>query len=200
MLMQPQNPDPKFDFMLKNQPQAKHSFGLTAAPKFVKIGLGVVFIIILLIIVGSFLGGRNKGLSQATAGALARGQETLRVSAAVQQLKLQDPTTQALAATVTTTLTSDQQQLENYLATNNAKLSKLQLAADTDKTSDSQMQTASQNNSLDQAYITYLQQSLSKYQTDLQTAYNAAGPKGKALIKGSLESTNTLLTNPPLKS
>jgi hypothetical protein len=66
MLMQPQNPDPKFDFMLKNQPQAKHSFGLTAAPKFVKIGLGVVFIIILLIIVGSFLGGRNKGLSQAS--------------------------------------------------------------------------------------------------------------------------------------
>ena len=91
VLMQPQSPNPKFDFMLKNPPQAKRSFGLPGVPKIVKIGVGVIILIILLIVIGSALGSRNKGLSQATVGAMARGQETLRVTAAGPTVKTAGP-------------------------------------------------------------------------------------------------------------
>jgi hypothetical protein len=196
----PQNPDPKFDFMLKNQGQAKRRLGLPHLSKPLKIGLAVIGAIILLIIINSLLSGRSSGATTAIDGVLARGQETLRVTQAVQQLNLQDPTTQALAATVTSGLTSDQQLLENYLADSKAKVSPAQLAADADKSTDSQMQSASQNNNLDQTYVTYLRQSLAKYQAELQTAYKAAGPKGKTILKNSFDSITTLLNNPPLKT
>ena len=196
--MQPQSPDPQFDFMLKNQPQAKRTLGLPAMTKPLKFGLAIVSGLILIIILGSVLG-KPKTSTTNISGVLARGSEIQRVTAEVQQLSLQDPATQALSATVNTTLASDQSQLEQYLANNHTKVSESQLAADTDKSTDTQMQTASQNNNLDQTYITYLQQSLAKYRYDIQTAYNAAGPKGRAILKDSLDGLNTLLSNSPLK-
>ena len=198
--MQPQSPDPRFDFMLKDQPKPGRSFGLPALSKPVKIILGAVFAIFLLIIISSVISGHKGGATKQITAVLARGQEVLRVTQQVQQLRLQDPTTQALAATVNATLSSDQQQLLAYLSTNHVKVSKVQLAADTDKSTDTNMQSASQNNSLDSAYDGYLKDNLNKYQTDLQAAYGAAGPKGKVILKNALEGTTTLLSNPPLKS
>lgn len=199
--MQPQSPDPKFDFMLKNnQPQAKRALGLPSFSKPVKIGLGVVIGIILLIIISSVLRGGGGGATADITGVLARGTEIQRVTKEVQLLNLQDPTTQALAATVATSLSSDQAQLTAYLASNKAKVGTAQLAVDLDKTTDAQMQSASQNNNLDQTYITYLQQELVKYRSDVQTAYNVAGPKGKAILKNSFDGINTLLASAPLKS
>jgi hypothetical protein len=195
--VQPQSPNPDFDFILKDSPKAGRSIKL---PKPMLIVGAALLLIILIIIIGSVLGSRGKNFSKATLGAVARGQETLRVTAAVQQLNLQDPSTKALASTVNSTLTSDQQQLEDYLAKNKVKVSKLQLNASLDKNTDTAMQTASQNNNLDQAYIDYLRQSLAKYQADLQSAYGGVGPNGKIIVKDSLNSVNTLLTNPPLKT
>ncbi len=166
----------------------------------VKIILGVVLAVFILIIISSTLSGRNKGATQPIINAMARGQETLRVTHAVQLLNLQDPTTQAVAATTLSSLTSDQQQLKVYLANNHTKLSAALLAADLDKTTDAQMLSASQNNNLDQAYKTYLQQSLTKYQADLQIAFKLAGPKGKTILKNAYDGAGTLLANPPLKS
>ena len=199
MLMQPQSPNPDFDFMLKNQAQAKRKLGLPAFSKPVKIGLAVVVAIILLIGLSSvFLksGGAPAGLT----GALARGAEIQRVTAEVQQLNLQDPSTQALAATVATSLASDQTQFQLYLAKNKSKVSAAQLAADVDKLTDAQMQSASQNNNLDQTYVAYLKQALTQYQSDIQTAYGKAGPNGKVILKNSFDGVSALLSAPPLKS
>jgi hypothetical protein len=113
---------------------------------------------------------------------------------------LQDPTTQALAATVEATLSSDQDQLNAYLATNKVKVNKLQLAADTDKTVDAQLQTAQQNNSLDDAYKTYLRADLAKYLSDLQAAYKNVGPKGQVILKNSFDSAKIILNSPPIKT
>lgn len=198
--MQPQSPDPSFDFMLKNQPQAKRTLGLPALSRPVKLVLAAVGAIIVIVVLGSVLGGRGGGAVAAVDGVLARGGEIQRVTAEVQQLNLQDPTNQALAATVAAALSSDQAQLKQYLKANHETISRAQLAADLDKTTDAQMQSASQNNNLDQAYVVYLQQGLAKYRSDIQAAYQAAGPKGKAILKDSFEGVNTLLTTPPLKS
>ncbi|HVS79193.1 MAG TPA: hypothetical protein VHD84_02810 [Candidatus Saccharimonadales bacterium] len=195
---QPQTPNSQFDFILKNNPQPRRGLSLGNL-KPVKIIIGLVVLIIVVIIISSFLSGGSDASQQIT-GALARGQEILRVTKEVQQLNLQDAGTQALAATITADLSSDQQQLTNYLAKNGTKVSTAQLALDIDKSTDTQMQTASQNNNLDQTYITYLRESLARYETDLQDAYKVAGPNGKTILQSAFDGTNTLLTTPPLKS
>jgi hypothetical protein len=201
MLMQPQSPNPNFDFMLKDQPKPKRSF-MPNLSKPLKIGLAVAGGIILLIIISSLLSGRNNGASQPIIGALARGQEILRVTALLQQppMQLRDPQTQALSATVSSSLSSDQQQLVSYLAKNHTKVNTVQLAADVNKSTDASLQSASQNNNLDSAYITYLKSNLGTYQTDIQTAYKSAGSNGKALLQKSFDSVNTILSSPQLKT
>ena len=196
--MQPTSPDPKFDFMLKNNQQAKRRLPLPLLPRPAKIILAVVVAIFVLILAFSLLAGRSGGGTQSIISALARGQETLRVTQIIQP-QLQDPAAQALAATASSTLSSDQQQLKAYLATNHTKVGTAQLAADTNKTTDSALQTAQQNNNLDTAYVSYLKTSLSEYQTSLQTAYKSAGTKGKVILKSAFDSTTTLLASPQLK-
>lgn len=199
--MQPTSPDPQFDFMLKNNQQSKRGFSLPRLPKPAKIALAVIVGLILLIIISSLLSGRKSGSTQPIINSVARGQEILRVTTlAQQQLHLQDPATQALAATVFGALSSDQQQLKSYLANNKTKISTALLSADLDKTTDAQLQSASQNNNLDTTYVSYLKDSLAKYETALQTAYKSAGPKGKTIIKSSFDSTKTLLNSSPLKA
>jgi len=201
MFMQPTSPDPKFDFMLKNNQQPKRSWGLPGLSKPIKIGLGITLAIILLVIISSVLSSHKNSSTQPLLNSVARGHEILRVTQLTQgQLPLQDPETKAVAATVFSTLTSDQQQLTSYLALTHIKLSKTQLAADTDKNTDAQLQDASQNNDLDTAYKNYLKDSLNKYAADLQEAFKTAGPKGKAIIKSAFDSTNALLSSGPLKT
>lgn len=199
MASQEQKPD--FGFMLNNQP-ARRRLPLPSLnlPRPVKIVLGVVIAIFVLVIISSLLSGRKSGSFQPVVGVMAREQEILRITILTQQLQLQDPQAQALAATVTSSLTSDQQQFSTYLAQNKFKPSPTQLAADTDKSSDNTLQTASQNNTLDSAYEAYLKSALGQYLSDLQTAYKSAGPNGKRLLSGSFDSAQTILNSPPLKS
>jgi hypothetical protein len=198
--MQPQSPNKDFDFIMKDNPQQSRGSILSKIPKPAKIATAAVLGIFLLIVIVAIFSGHKKGNTQEIVGVLARGQETLRVTDAVGQLQLKDPQTQALAATVSSTLTSDQSQITNYLAKNHVKVTPQQLASNQDKTTDSSLQTASQNNSLDSAYINYLKAALAKYQSDLQAAYKSAGLNGKAILQESFNSTNTLLATAPLKS
>jgi hypothetical protein len=198
--MQPQSPNPDFDFMLKNQPQAKRGLPMAGSSKIVKIIIGVVAAVLLLVIFSS-LSGRKSGGTQDMVGAVARNQEILRVTQLAQtQFQLLDPGTQALAATVSSSLTSDQQAMVKYLASSKTKLSKLQLAADTDKSTDAQLQSAQQNNQLDSAYQSYVKSALVKYQNDLQTAFKSLGPKGQAIVKNAYQSASVILNSAPLKS
>jgi len=187
--------------MLKDKVQAKKSSLMPSLPRPAKIGVAIVVGLIIIIVSFSLLGGRKSGGIQPFITALARANETLRVTSLVQQqLQLQDLQTQALAATVSSTLTSDKQQFTSYLTKNKAKITPAQLALDIDKTSDTSLQAASQNNNLDEAYVRYLKDALAKYQQDLQVAYKSAGPNGKKLLQESFESTVALLSSPPLKS
>jgi hypothetical protein len=201
MLMQPTSPDPKFDFMLKNNPQSRRGLGLSGLSKPLKIGLGITLGIILLVIISSVLSGRKNGSIQPLLGVVARNHEILRVNQLTKsKLPLQDPETKAVAATVYSSLTSEQQQLTAYLAATHIKLTKAQLAADTNTNTDAQLQDASQNNDLDTAYKSYLKEALNKYAADLQAAYKAVGPNGKVIMKNAFESVTALLQTGPLKS
>lgn len=200
--MQPKSPSPDYDFILKDNPGAGHKFTWSHVHGRTKITLLVIAAVIILIIIYSVLSG-NKGSNWLPfEGAMARGNETLRVTKLVEQppLGLHDPQTQALAATADSVLTSDQQQISSYLSKNHVKVSAAQLATDIDKTTDASLQTAAQNNGLDSAYVTYLRNALTKYQTDLKNALPGAGPNGKKLLSDSIESTRALLNSAPIKS
>lgn len=196
--MQPQSPNHDFDFMLKEQPKARR-LPLPGLSRPVQIAAGVVLAIIIIIIGSSLLSGRGKIDTKSYVDILARGQETLRVTSYVQTLQLQDPQVEAAAATVSGALASDKQQILDYLQKNHVKVDPKALAADADKTTDTSMQTASQNNNLDSVYKSYLRTSLSAYENDIRAAYPKAGSNGKAVLNAASISTTTLLTSPPLK-
>jgi len=197
--MQPQSPNPDFDFMLKDQPKAGRRLALPDMPRPVKIILGVIAAIVVLIIIFSLVSGRGKVDTKPYMDVLARGQETLRVTSYVQTLKLQDPQVQSLAATVSSALASDKQQIIAYLQTNHVKVDPKALATDADKTTDTNLQTASQNNNLDSVYQNYLRNALIEYENDIRAAYQKAGPKGKEILNAASISTTTLLNSHPLK-
>jgi hypothetical protein len=199
--MQPQSPSPEYDFILKDNKSSRRGLPLPSLPKPVMIGVVAVIAIIFIAIIYSALSGRKNSNWAPYDGVLARGNETLRVTKLVsQQLTLQDPQTQSLAATVDVVFSSDQHQYLSYLSRNHVKVSAAQLAADTDKTTDTSLQSAAQNNSLDSAYKSYLKTVLTKYETDLENALNGSGPNGKKLLGDSIESTRALLNSAPLKS
>jgi len=200
MLMQPKSPSPDFDFMLKDQPARRRVLPMPNLSRPVKIALAVLLAIVLLIVISSVLSSRNAGKTQPFISVLARGQETLRVTSEAQQLQLQDPQTQALAATAATALASDKQQLLTYLVKSRYKISAKSLGADNDKTADTSLQTAAQNNGLDGAYVSYMKNALGKYESDIQAAYKIAGPNGQKILNDMSISTTTLLDSPPLKS
>jgi hypothetical protein len=201
MLMQPQSPNPDFYFMLKDKPKAARSHWAFNLHGRTQVTLAVIAGVIVLMIAFSVLSSRGKSSSQNFVSALARANETLRITSLVQQQQaLHDPQTLALAATVSSSLTSDKQQIASYLAKNHVKLSPVQLSADLDKSTDASLQTAAQNNGLDAAYVSYLKTSLAKYETDLQAAYNSAGPNGKKLLAGSFVSARALLNSAPIKT
>jgi hypothetical protein len=197
--MQPQSPNPDFDFMLKDQPQARRSLPMTNLPKPVIYGVTGLLIVILLIVGLSMLSGRQSGGTQAYINVLARNQEILRVTT-VAQTQLQDPQVRAMAATASASLNSDKQQIINYLTTRHVKPKPAQLAADLDSTSDASLRTAAQNNSIDPAYVSYLRDALNKYVTDLRLAAKSTTEKGKAILNDAQASTLSLLSSPPLKS
>lgn len=187
--------------MLKDNKAPKKRLSLPNIPKPIKIILGIFVGLFLIIVILSFFSGRKSGANQPIINVLSREQEIVRVSTyAQQQLHFQDQATQALAATVSSALSSEKSQLSAYLAKNGTKVNVKLLAGDLDKTSDTALQTAAQNNGLDAAYVAYLKDNLAKYESELQTAFKVAGANGKTLLSEAFNSTKTLLAIPPLGS
>ena len=190
----PQTPSQQFDFITQNGQPSKKGSGLPLPhlPKLDWIILGAVLGVIILVIIVSSLSGNKSGNSQNYLVALARGQEIIRVSTSIGQLT-QDTPTQNLSATVQNSLTSEQAQLTSYLAGQKIKVSTVQLAADKNSNTDTQMQTASTNGNLSGVYASYLKAQLAVYETDLQQAYKNAGPKGKVILSSAYNSAQVIL-------
>lgn len=198
--MQPSNgPNPSYDFILKDPPVPKRSL-LPKNPIVLVAGV-VVLLLLLVLVYGIVSGGKGKTNSTGLADILGRSQEISRISQA-QQANLKDPSVAALAATTQVAAASQQAQVGKFLANHNVKVDKNKLAAyaANDKSIDSQLSTAAQNNTLDSAYLGYLKTSLSAYSQALQATYNTTkSTDGKAILRSSFDSTQTLLSTPALK-
>ena len=202
--MPPQNTPPsapgQFDFMMKEQPKppGRLSSLLSGVPRPAKLALAAIGVIFVLVILYSlFFGGKATNADQLTAVA-ARAQEIARVSTLVRTSS-QNADTQGLAATTGEALASQEQQLVAYLKTQGIKTNTKKLAVKLDKSTDTALTAAQQNNNYDQTYFNYLKTNLATYQNDLTAAYKVAGKKAQAILNAAYQSVQTLLSAPQLK-
>ena len=188
----------QFDFIMNQQPKPKDPLASFSNLSPIKIVAGVLILLILVLILGSIFGGGDPN-SKRVVDLMAQTQEITRVTEAIQQ-DIKDDNTLALTATAESTLTSQQTQFGLYLADTKSKYNKKLLAARQDSATDSQMQTATQNNQLESAYAAYLKTSLENYRNSLAGVFKKTVSKTlKNLIDDAYTSVQTLLKSPQLE-
>lgn len=195
--MQPQSPTPQYDFIFNGAQTQPKKPALGGVPKPVLFIIGAV-ILIVIIIVWSSLSGSKGADTKALIEAAGRAREIARISDLVSA-QSKDANTQALAATVKTSLSSEQTQLTGYLSERGKKVSTKELDAYKNSSADSQLQSAAQNNSLESAYYTYLKTNLGSYKSDLSSVYSSASDKLKPILNDAYKNASLILTSPPVK-
>jgi hypothetical protein len=206
--MQPQSeqeqPSTDFGFMLNQQQPAQTpagpagKFGGFGKPAKILVGLALVFVVVIIAALVFSSGG--SGSSQQVLDLMCQNQEIVRVSAAQDQ-KFTDGDTKGLSATTQASLSSQNLELANYLAKANFKYDQKALAAKTNPATDTQLQTAAQNNNLDDAYALFLRNSLRAYQDSLSSTFKTATSKSlKDTLQAAYDSVRTILESPQLRS
>lgn len=189
-----------FDFMLKQQSEQKKRFGWlsklnTPAKLLIAAATGLIIAIITAAILG---GGQNSG--DQVIGLMAQNQEIVRVSQAQEQ-KFKDQDTKDLSATTQAVMSSQKFQFGIYLGQAEVKYSPQQLSSKMDEKTDTDLQTAAQNNDLDQAYTAYLKNSLTTYLNSLSSLLQTTNSQSlKDALQSARDSIQTLLNSPQFKS
>jgi hypothetical protein len=130
---------------------------------------------------------------------MAQNQEIVRVSQ-LQEQKFKDQDTKDLSATTQAVMSSQKFQFANYLSKAGVKYSPQQLLAKMNASTDTDLQTAAQNNNLDQAYIAYLKNSLTTYLDSLNsTSRTSKSQSLKDTLRSAQNSVQTLLNSPKFK-
>jgi hypothetical protein len=196
------NSDPNYNFIFNNQQHAKKHFSLPGGSNPFKIAALVAIagaVLGVLIIILSNIFGPKINTKQITDVA-AHGQEISRVSILVSQ-KSRDLNTANLAATTSTVITSQQQQLFNYLKKNKKNVAVKDVGIYLNKKTDADIQSAEQNNRLSEYYYSYLKKNLTDYQSAVKTAYDtASGPNLRSNLQEFYLSTKTILSAQQLAS
>ncbi len=196
----PKNDPTKFDFMLKEPPKPKRSFGLPAnTGKPVKLLIAAVIILVLVFVFASFFRPKDN-TSKLVLDLMAQTQEINRVSQVEDKL-FDDVNTQNLAATTEAALQSQQVQLGTYLAKIKVKYKPKEIATHLNKNTDAQLLVADQNNILDSTYALYLKNALATYQSSIQALYKTTKSKTlKGILYSAYTSNLTLLKSPQFNS
>lgn len=186
-------PNP-YGFIFNGGQKPKRNFSLSGfgMSRPVAIGGTIVGGFLLIILILSLLG-RGSSVSPLTDIA-ARQQEIIRVSNLTSG-KTQDVQTQNLALSVSAVLTSHKVQLTKYLG---IKINDGSLVGYLNKSTDSQLLAASQNNSFDSTYLDYLQKALNAYLQAIGTA--KAPTDAKNILDSAASDAQTLLAAPQLKA
>lgn len=192
------NPNYSFIFEPPKPPKKPFKIPIGKLPKKVAYGLyGFVGLMVVLILYSAIFEGRVSNADQLIK-IMARQQEISRISVLVQA-QARDVDTQVLASTTSTTLGSEQTQIMAYLKTaGKKKINTKLLGAYADKTIDTQMVNAAQNNNLSSTYADYLNKNFGLLKTAINTAYAGSGPKAQALLNEELANMKVIYTSPQL--
>jgi hypothetical protein len=196
--MQPQSPPPNqpYDFIFKEPGKTSKKLLPNLSGPLLVLIVAVIITILIVIVSVLFLGKSKTGTTDLVE-VLGRAQEISRVNT-LEQTQLKDPNALDLLATTQIALSSEQSELNSYAKTNKIKVDSKKLAIYKNLQTDSQLQTAAQNNNLDSAYSSYLKQALQSYSDALAKAYqNTKKTDLKTILHNDYVSTQTLLGNPP---
>jgi hypothetical protein len=200
------NLDPNYGFIFNGQKQPKKRLNFNLLPSgnnltkitMLIVGVGAV-LGILIIILSSVFGSKGVDTNQLV-GIAARAREINRVSDLVLQ-QSNDTNTDNLAATTANSLSSEQAGIFAYLNGLHIKVNIKELGVYQDKNTDTELQTAAQNNSLSSYYNSYLKKQLTTYQNELKTTFDATkSSKLQAILKDAYSSTNVVLTSQQVAS
>ena len=184
----------KFDFILKNDQAPKSRLAMPSLPKPVLFLLTGVLILFTLIIIFSLLSSRGNAGTKQLVDLLSRQQEIIRVSSIAKPL-LRNSDTLNLEATAEASATSDKAQLLAYLKAIYIKVNQKKLTIYLNKTSDSSLKTAAQNNNADSIYTAYLKTHLADYRAALRAAFADTGQNGRLILSDAFDSTQVILNN-----
>lgn len=103
-------------------------------------------------------------------------------------------TNKNVSATLSIVMPSEQTTLLNYLSQGGYKPNSKQLALKESAALDTQLQTAQSSSTFDTVYASALEQQLTTYMRDLNTAYKDAGNQTRQVIKARYDNAQLLLT------
>lgn len=162
--------------------------------------LATAVVALILVVVAAMVFSSGESNSQQVINLIAQNQEIIRVSQ-LQDQKFSDGNTKGLSATTQAAMNSQKFQLSDYLTKANVKYSPQQLAAKMNPNIDTKLQTAAQNNNLDDAYISYLKTSLTDYMNSLSETFKATKSQTlKSALQSASNSVQTLLNSPQFKN
>ena len=196
-MQQDSQPASQYDFIMNPDQKATKKPG-RAMPNLPKPALMIlaaaVALIILILLYSLVFGGKTAGTDQMV-GVVGRASEISRISEIVAQ-SAPDTQTKNLATTTQVAMDSDSSRLTAYLRGRNIKIEAAKLNAYKNKKTDTEIQTASQNNSLAAYYTNYLKSSLGAYAQAIQSVYKDASNKARPILNDAFNNAEVILTSP----
>jgi hypothetical protein len=191
---QPQQPAPQdpYHFILNpEQPKRSSSFGKPTGLLFI-VGAVAVVVVLFVVILSIAKGGGSSNQPYIT---VAQDQAEISRVAGLDVEQVQSASVKNFATTAQLTMASDSSSFVTYLAKHGVKVSKKQLAAGKQATTDAQLTSAISSNTLDATLRSTLQNELKQYQTDLAKAYNGTTSNStRAELKKLNSNAELLLT------
>lgn len=182
----------QFDFIMS--PQKPKKSLLPGGPKMRMIlmvtGVAVVAIVLILIVLSMFSGGSSN--TEQLVKVAQQQNEIIRISTEASK-KAGGEKTKILATLTSSTITTDQKKVIDYLAKNKKKLKNKELTLLTSKKTDAELTAAAQNGRYDEVSSRIITTQLTDYQTMLQSSYTQVGPKGKEMLEQSFSNVSLIL-------
>jgi hypothetical protein len=202
--VQPQPPaqGPDYGFIMSSPQKSKKSLlptgSSTMQRALIAVGGLVILVIVLVIAVSIFSGGGN--INASLTSLTARQNELARV-AALGARQASGQNTKNFAYSAQLSLTSDQNQLINYISTQGHKVGTKELAADQSAKTTTQLSTATAASTFDGTFNTIMQNELTTYTQELKSTFaKATKANAKTLLNQEYQNAQLLLKQVPSTS
>jgi hypothetical protein len=188
----PQAPQDPYHFILNpEQPKRSSSLGKPAGLLFI-VGAVAIVVVLGVVILSIAKGGGSSSQPYVT---VAQEQVEIGRVAGLDLDQVQGTNVKNFATTTELTMATDSSTFTTFLGKNGVKISKKQLAAGMQSTTDAQLTSAISSNTLDSTLRATLQNELKQYQTDLAKAYRTTTSNStRAMLKQLNTNAELLLT------
>lgn len=151
----------------------------------------LVLVTILVLVFSIFFGGKSSGTDKLV-NIVQKQNELIRI-ADIGEKKAQGEETKNLAVNIKLSVTSQQNDLIDYLKKNGKKVSTKELSIGKNTETDSALDKAESNGRFDEAFTSLISEQISDYMSSLQDTYSSiSGKNAKQLISDDYNQTKLL--------